>query len=81
MDVTVQSSEPPDGDGDGSTIPDYYIDSVDDQTGRIELRLRSERSGKGDGRTYTITITATDASQNQSVAIVEILAPHDKRKK
>ncbi|MHC4676257.1 MAG: choice-of-anchor U domain-containing protein, partial [Planctomycetota bacterium] len=66
LDVTVQSSEPADADGDGSTIPDYYIDSVDDQTGVIELRLRAERSGKGDGRTYSITITATDASGNQS---------------
>jgi parallel beta-helix repeat protein len=81
LDVTVESSEPPDANGDGSTIPDYYIDSVDDETGTIELQLRSERSGNGDGRTYTITITATDESGNQSTAIVEILAPHDRRKK
>ena len=81
MNITVQSSEPPDTDGDGNTIPDYYIDSVDDQTGLIELRLRAERSGKGDGRTYTIVITATDESGNSSVAEVEILAPHDRRKK
>jgi hypothetical protein len=81
LDVEVASSEPPDTDGDGNTIPDYYIDSVDDQTGVIQLRLRSERSGKGDGRVYTITIIATDESENQSVAIVQILAPHDKRKK
>jgi formylglycine-generating enzyme required for sulfatase activity len=81
LDVNVTSSELPDTDGDGNTIPDYYIDSVDNETGIIELRLRSERSGKGDGRTYTITITATDESANQSVAVVEIIAPHDKRKK
>jgi parallel beta-helix repeat protein len=81
LDVTVISSEPPDDAGDGSTIPDYYIDSIDDETGIIELRLRSERSGKGDGRTYTITITATDESGNQSTATVEVLAPHDRRKK
>jgi hypothetical protein len=77
--VTVQSSEPPDT--DGNTIPDYYVDSVNNETGIIELRLRAERQGKGDGRTYTITITATDTSGNQSVATVEILAPHDRRKK
>jgi hypothetical protein len=79
--VTVQSSEPPDNGGDGNTIPDYYIDSVDDETGIIQLRLRSERAGNGDGRTYKITITATDVSGNNSVAIVEIRAPHDRRKK
>ncbi|MBN2272123.1 MAG: hypothetical protein JXN61_16030 [Sedimentisphaerales bacterium] len=79
--VTVVSSEPPDTDGDGNTIPDYYIDSIDDATGIIELRLRSERSGTGDGRTYTITITATDESGNFSEAVVSIRAPHDKRKK
>ncbi len=81
LDVAVASSEPPDTTGDGSTIPDYYIDSVVSGTGVIELRLRSERSGKGDGRTYTITITATDTIGNSSIAEVKILAPHDKRKK
>lgn len=81
LDVSVQSSQPPDTTGDGHTIPDYYIDSVNDQTGIIQIRLRSERSGAGDGRTYKITITATDMSGNNSVAIVEIRAPHDRRKK
>ncbi len=81
LDMTVVSSEPPDMDGDGNTIPDYYIDSVNNETGLIELRLRSERSGKGEGRTYTINITATDESGNQSSAHVEVRAPHDKRKK
>jgi len=81
LDVSVQSSQPPDSGGDGHTIPDYYIDSVDDQTWIIQLRLRSERAGTGDGRTYKITITATDVSGNNSIAIVEIRAPHDKRKK
>ncbi|MFC1782774.1 SUMF1/EgtB/PvdO family nonheme iron enzyme [Planctomycetota bacterium] len=81
LEVTVASSEPPDMDGDGNTIPDWYIDAVDDAAGIIELRLRSERSGKGDGRTYTITITAIDEADNQSTAILEILAPHDRRKK
>jgi len=81
LSVAVQSSQPPDTTGDGHTIPDYYIDSVNDETGIIQLRLRSERAGKGDGRTYTITITATDVSGNNSIAIVEIRAPHDQRKK
>ncbi len=81
LSVEVISSEPGDGTGDGNTEPDYYIDSVDSVTGTIELRLRAERSGSGNGRTYTIKITATDESGNQSVAIVEIFAPHDRRKK
>lgn len=79
--VAVESSQPPDTTGDGNTIPDYYIDSIDDETGIIELRLRSERAGTGDGRMYTITITATDESGNSSKAVVTIRAPHDKRKK
>jgi sulfatase modifying factor 1 len=81
LSVTVQSSEPADTIGDGNTDVDYYIDSVNNETGVIELRLRSERSGKGSGRVYTITITATDANQNQSNAVVQIRAPHDKSKK
>jgi Tol biopolymer transport system component len=81
LSVTVQSSEPADAIGDGNTDVDYYIDSVNNETGVIELRLRSERSGKGGGRVYTITITATDANQNQSNAVVQIRAPHDKSKK
>ncbi|MHC4309778.1 MAG: hypothetical protein ACYSSN_07530 [Planctomycetota bacterium] len=36
---------------------------------------------KGDGRTYTITITATDVNGSESVSVIEILAPHDRRKK
>jgi len=81
LSVEVISSEPEDGIGDGSTEPDSVIVSVDSETGLIELQLRAERAGSGDGRTYTIVITATDESGNQSVAIVEISAPHDRRKK
>jgi hypothetical protein len=81
LDCTVSCNEPPDADGDGNTVPDYYIDSVDNETGLIELQLRSERSGKGDGRTYTVVITATDESYNSSEATIEVRAPHDRRKK
>lgn len=80
LEVAVQSSEPADSDRDGNTIPDFYMDSVNDATGVIELRLRSERAGRGPGRTYTILITATDESGNASTAVVEIRAPHDKKK-
>ena len=79
--ATVESSEPEDIDGDGNTIPDYTMPVIDQITGEITLQLRSERKGQGTGRTYTITVTATDFSENSSVAIVEIVAPHDKGKK
>lgn len=65
----------------GCREPDWEIDSVDSQTGVIQLRLRAERDGRGDGRVYTITITATDGSGNQTTAKVEVRVPHDKKKK
>jgi len=81
LSVEVISSEPIDGTADGSTEPDYEIISIDNETGLIELNLRAERAGTGDGRTYTIIVTATDEVGNQSVATIEISAPHDRRKK
>ena len=57
------------------------IEAIDHATGLVQLQLRSERAGKRDGRTYTITITATDESGNSSTAVLDILAPHDRRKK
>ena len=76
--ATVASSEDPDKDGDGHTIPDVTAPVIDQVQGTIYLELRAERSGRGSGRTYTITITATDASGNQSQALVECVAPHDR---
>lgn len=82
LDVSVMSSEPPDGQGDGSTEPDWIVDGVEEGPGgMIYLQLRSERSGKGEGRTYTVTIVATDAYGNSSSAQVNIIAPHDKGKR
>ncbi|MHC4842511.1 MAG: hypothetical protein ACYTEE_01785, partial [Planctomycetota bacterium] len=66
------------GKGKGKKTPDYYIDSVNDETGLIELRLRAERSGKGNGRIYSIVITATDESGNSSVAEVHVFVPHNR---
>ncbi len=79
--ASVISSEPPDTDGDGNTIPDYTTPVIDQSTGEITLQLRSERKGQGTGRSYTITVTATDYSGNSSDAVVEVVAPHDKGKK
>ncbi len=79
--ASVTSSEPPDTDGDGNTIPDFTTPVINQSTGEITLQLRSERKGQGTGRTYTITVTATDGSDNSSDAVVEVVAPHDRGKK
>ncbi len=79
LSVSVTSSEPANFDGDGNTIPDTEIISVNSVTGEILLNLRAERSGKGNGRTYTVTITATDSSDNTSIAVLTFRAPHSKK--
>ena len=79
LSATVSSNEPEDGLGDGDMAPDWTEPEIDN--GIITLQLRAERSGSRDGRIYTITITATDDSGNDSSADVEIIVPHDKRKK
>jgi len=78
--VDVQSSEPQEFDGDGNFQPDHEVLSVDEANGLILLNLRAERSGKGAGRTYTIMVTATDGAGNQSTAMVEVQAPHSRKK-
>jgi len=79
--ATVQSSEPLDAGGDGSTEEDCIVTSIDNAAGTVLVQLRAERSGSGEGRVYTVTITATDASGNGSTGTVEIRVPHDRRKK
>ncbi len=81
LSATVTSNEPQDDTGDGDTSPDWTEPFIAQENGRIDLQLRSERSGSGEGRVYTITITATDESDNSSQATVEIIVPHDKGKK
>jgi hypothetical protein len=64
--VSVSSSEPINGLGEGDTAPDWQI------TGPLTVNLRAERSGKGTGRTYTIIVACTDASGNTSTAAVTV---------
>jgi uncharacterized repeat protein (TIGR01451 family) len=71
--LTVTSSEPVDGLGDGDTAPDWEI--VD----RHHVRLRAERGGGGTGRVYTITITCMDSSGASSSKTVAVVVPHSKR--
>ena len=77
----VTSNEPENGLGDGDRSPDWTEPLIDQDNGIITLQLRAERSGSGNGRVYTISVTATDESENSSQAQVEIIVPHDKRKK
>jgi len=58
--ISVQSSEPDNGLGDGDTANDTQI------SGALTVNLRAERSGNGNGRTYTITVEAKDAAGNTS---------------
>ncbi len=79
LSATVTSSEDPDKDGSGNTIPDVSEPVIDQLTGEITLQLRAERAGSGPGRTYSIEITATDLAGNESSAVVTIVAPHDRQ--
>jgi hypothetical protein len=76
----IWSTENPDKDGDGHTIPDWQVVSIDQANGVVRVELRSERSGKGEGRTYTLVITARDLAGNATTANVQVKAPHDKKK-
>jgi hypothetical protein len=67
----VSSNEPPDGDGDGNTSPDWVI------TGNLTVDLRAERAGSGSGRVYTIAVRCFDASGNSATRSVEVTVPHN----
>jgi hypothetical protein len=68
--LTVASSEPVNGQGDGDTSPDWQV--IDDH----HVLLRAERGGKNkDGRTYTITTTCTDESGNATVKTSTVSVP------
>lgn len=71
--LSVSSSEPVNGLGDGDTAPDWEIVDAN------HVRLRAERAGRGTGRIYTITITATDSAGNSSHQEVFVTVPHDNR--
>ena len=72
--LTVSSSEPVDGAGDGNTSPDWVV--VDAH----HVQLRAERSGNGDGRVYTITITCKDTAGNMASSTATVTVAHDQGK-
>jgi hypothetical protein len=63
------------------TYNDWTQPVIDQATGAISLQLRAERSGSGNSRIYTILIKATDQSGDSSTADVNIVVPHEQRKK
>jgi hypothetical protein len=71
--LSVSSSQPIDGTGDGDTAPDWFI------TGALTLQLRSERS-HGVDRTYTITVQTVDSSGNFVVSTVQVKVTQTKRR-
>ncbi|HEV2853781.1 MAG TPA: choice-of-anchor X domain-containing protein [Thermoanaerobaculia bacterium] len=74
--VSITSSEPDNGLGDGDTPND--IQQADFGTDDRQFLLRAERSGTELGRTYTITYEAEDAAGNTSQVSVKVMAPHDR---
>jgi pimeloyl-ACP methyl ester carboxylesterase len=73
--VSIVSSEPDDGLGDGDTLNDIQEADfgVDDRV----IYLRAERSGTGADRIYTVTYRATDDSGNQMETSETVIVPHD----
>jgi hypothetical protein len=67
--VSVTSSEPVKGTGDGDISPDWKV------TGDLTLDLRAERAGKGAGRVYTVTVESRDDFGNTSVRTVTVAVP------
>src|SRR5262245_45407837 len=73
--VSVTSSEPDNGLGDGDTEND--IQGADIGTADHDLLLRAERSGGGRGRVYTLVYSVTDASGATSEGRGFVRVPHD----
>lgn len=71
--VSVTSSEPDNGLGDGDTAGDAQI------TGDLSVLLRAERAGKGPGRTYTITFEASDAEGHTTLGSINVYVPKSMR--
>jgi hypothetical protein len=75
--ISVASSEPDDGLGDGDTANDIQGATIgsDDRT----FQVRSERAGNGPGRVYTFTYQAVNPTYPNSFTIVTatVTVPHD----
>jgi hypothetical protein len=78
--VSVSSSDPDLGRGDGNTSGDIqgFVIGTPDTSGFV----RAERSGLGGARTYTAVYEGRDQAGNvASCSIVTTFVPHDQRDK
>jgi hypothetical protein len=73
--VSVVSSEPDNGLGDGDTAGDIqgWATGTNDRDGQ----LRAERAGGGPGRVYTLTYRATDQAGNTATATCTVTVPRN----
>ena len=71
--ISVSSSQPVNGTGDGDVAPDWEI------TGPLTVKLRSERS-QGIDRTYTITVESVDDAGNASTATTTVIVSQGRRR-
>jgi hypothetical protein len=71
--ISVTSSQPVNGNGDGNTSPDWTI------TGPLTVDLRAERA-QGQDRLYTITVETSDFSGNKTQSTVTVLVSHSRRR-
>ena len=71
--LTVSSSQPVNGTGDGNTSVDWTVKSP------TSVDLRAERSGNDkDGRIYTLTVTATDGAGGVGTGAGTVTVAHNK---
>ena len=68
--VSITSSDPDDGTGDGHTTGD--VEGAEYGTEDTAFRLRAERSGNAGYRLYTITYRATDDAENSREVAAEV---------
>jgi len=73
--ISVTSSEPDNGLGDGDTSGD--ISGASFGTDDRQVQVRAERSGTGSGRVYTFVYRVTDAAGNWTDATATVTVPHD----
>ena len=76
--VSITSSEPDNGLGDGDTPDD--VQGEDLGTDDRQFYLRAERSGTGADRVYTVTYEASDAAGNTTTVTTKVVAPHNRPK-
>jgi hypothetical protein len=73
--VSVTSSEPDNGTGDGDTVGD--VQGADVGAADFDFQVRAERSGSGPGRVYTVVYRVVDAVGLETTATTFIKVPHD----